>query len=61
MVQLGFRNGFGVDIESVSAMPLWCWVEGDDPSEDPPMVGVFDGLISFDPTPERHRRYTLNV
>ena len=43
--QILLRNGFGFDIESVDTLPLWVWEEGQDPYEDDPNVGMFNGLV----------------
>lgn len=40
-----FRNGFGFDIEIVPHLPLWTWMEGEDPAVDEAGIGVFDGFV----------------
>jgi hypothetical protein len=39
------RNGFGFDIESVDSLPLWCWDMDQNPAEDDPYVGVYEGFV----------------
>lgn len=45
MIRVLLRNGFGFDIESVPTLPLWCWDVDQDPAEEDPYVGVFNGLV----------------
>jgi hypothetical protein len=45
MTRVLLRNGFGFDIESVDTLPLWCWDADQDPLEEDPYVGVFNGLV----------------
>jgi hypothetical protein len=45
MIRVLPRNGFGVDLEIVTTLPLWCWDADQNPEEEDPYVGVYEGFV----------------